>query len=146
MRDLMSTLATAIISTGVGSGATYMVVNTTTCTTTGSIQTSVSTTKVNPKITNNFGGEDNYVIHWTGQKGTQFTGSATFMYPDGRPIKSYVITKTLPHTYKLSAIKNTTVSAMGVEPGVKVKILKNGVECGESTVEGNAIGENKICY
>lgn len=86
------------------------------------------------------------MIHWTGQKGAQFTGSAAFMYPDGRPIKSYVITKTLPHTYKLSAIKNTTVSAMGVEPGVKVSIFKNGVECGELTVEGNAIGENKTCY
>lgn len=145
MRNLISTLTTGIITTSIG-GVTYVVVNTTTVTTVN--QVSMSTVKINSgsKINISVSGEDRYVIHWTGKKDAQFTGVASISYPDARPSKSYVVTKTLPHTYKFSAIKNTLVSAMGAEPGVKVKILKNGVECGESTVEGNAIGENKTCY
>lgn len=146
MKNLISTATTVIISTVLGGGATYVVVTNTTTTYVNETVTTTTTTNNNSSIRVNTNNEkDDYVIHWTGKKGANFTGSSITTYPDGSLPKTYLVTKTLPHTIKFSAIKNTVVYATAAQPGVKVLIIKNGEECGVKTIEGNVIGDNKVC-
>jgi len=151
----MNNTLSLIVATGVGFGIGFTVgrvsVNSEFPLISSTTSTLTNNESTNPTNTKSQGGVDHYEIQYlgSGQLFGSYSVRYSVLYPSKQRIPPTIrsFKSSLPHTLKFSLYKGATVSASGLsfDSKVKVRIFRNGNECGKVLIDSENAESSKVC-